>query len=109
MSDNFSNATFEGKVSSSPVTRKTKTDKNVTTFNLFIKHHSDDGSFPKASCIDVEAWDKLAIMSQEKININMEIMVFGQLRQDRWEGKDGKTKSRIKIIANEIRIQEQKQ
>jgi single-strand DNA-binding protein len=104
----FTAATIEGFVTQSPTVRKTKTGKSLCTFSLAIRHYSQPDTEPKVSFMDVETWEKLADMCSERINKGKRILVIGTLRQDRWEGKDGKLQSKIKLIGNKIRFLEEK-
>ncbi len=103
---NYSSATIEGFVTQDPALKKTKTDKQVCTFTLAVNHFSKEDTEPKVSYIEVETWEKLAEICSGNINKGKRVMVIGALRQDRWEGKDGKRQSRIKIVGNEIRFLE---
>lgn len=99
---NYAGATVEGFVTRDPSVRKTKTGKNVCNFSIAINHYSKDDADSKVSYIDVETWEKLAEICSGSITKGKRIMIAGALRQDRWEGKDGRSESRIKIIGNEI-------
>ena len=104
---NYSTATIEGYATHDAVSRTTKTGKNVCSFSLAINHFSRADEEPKVSFVDVETWEKTADYCAKKVTKGKRIMVIGTLRQDRWEGKDGKTQTKIKIIANEVRLIEQ--
>ena len=103
---NYDNVTIEGFATRNPTMRETKTGKTVCTFSLAVNHYSKADSEPIVSFIDVETWEKVAKICGEHITKGKRIFVAGRLRQDRWEGKDGKTQSKIKIIGNEIRFLE---
>lgn len=103
---NNATARIEGFVTHDPTMKKTKTDKCVCTFSVAVNHFSKADAEPKVSYIEVETWEKLAEMCSNNIAKGKRVMVFGSLRQDRWEGKDGKKQSRIKIVGNEIRFLE---
>ncbi len=104
--NNYTTATVEGNVTHAPVLKKTKTGKNVLTFSLAVNHYSADQNEKKVSYIDIETWDKLAEMASKHITRGRRLVVFGTLRQDRWEGTDGKKQSRLKVIGKEIRYLE---
>ncbi len=103
---NFANATIEGFVTHSPTVKQTKTGKSVCTFSIAINHFNKADSEPSVSYVDVETWENLAKICSGNIIKGKRVMVIGALRQDRWEGKDGKTQSKIKIIGNEVRFLE---
>jgi single-strand DNA-binding protein len=60
------------------------------------------------SYIDIETWEKLAEMCGKNIIKGNKIRVIGTLKQDRWEGKDGKTQSKIKLVGKEVRFLDSK-
>jgi len=103
---NNSTARIEGNVTKDPVLRKTKTGKSVCTFSIAVNHYSKNESEPQVSFIEVETWEKVAEMCASNITKGRRLMVIGSLRQDRWEGEDGKLQSRIKILSNEIKFLE---
>jgi single-strand DNA-binding protein len=103
---NYATATIEGFVTQDPALRKTKTDKKVCSFTLAVNHYSKEDMEPRVSYIEVETWEKLAEICSGNITKGKRLMVIGSLRQDRWEGKDGKRQSRIKIVGNEVRFLE---
>ncbi|HQP49188.1 MAG TPA: single-stranded DNA-binding protein [Spirochaetota bacterium] len=101
---NYTAATVEGFVANEPIVRETKTGKAVCTFAVAINHYSDPDSSPKVSYLDVETWQKLAEMCSKNVKKGKRVMVMGGLRQDRWEGKDGRMQSKIILIGKEIRF-----
>jgi len=104
---NYATATVEGFVIREPVTKTTKTGKSVCSFSLAVNHFTKDGSEPGVSYIDVETWEKLAEACSQKIAKGKRVIVIGGLRQDRWEGGDGKTHAKIKLVGSEVRFIEQ--
>ncbi len=103
---NYDIVTIEGRATQDPALKKTKTGKSVCGFSLAVNHYSKDSAETKVSFIDVETWDKLAEICGGNVSKGRRIMVMGSLRQDRWEGEDGKKQSRIKIVAREVRFLE---
>lgn len=100
----YTAATVEGFVTQSPVMRKTKTGKSICSFSLAVRHYAAPDTEPKVSFMDVETWEKLADMCSESVDKGKRLMVIGTLRQDRWEGKDGKPQSKIKLVGSTIRF-----
>lgn len=105
---NYAAATIEGFVTHEPQLKTTKTGKSVCTFSIAVNHYSKSEEPPKVSFIEVETWEKVADLCSKSVSKGKRIMVIGTLRQDRWESEDGKTRSRIKIVGNEIRFLESK-
>ncbi|HNR86782.1 MAG TPA: single-stranded DNA-binding protein [Spirochaetota bacterium] len=103
---NNSSARVEGYVTHEPQLRTTKTGKTICHFSVAMNHYSSPEESPKVSFIDIETWEKLADFCGKSINKGRRVMVFGQLRQDRWEGKDGRIQSKIKVVGREIKFLE---
>src|SRR3990167_4056776 len=61
----------------------------------------------EVSYFDVEGWGAAAENCNKYLTKGSGIIVEGRLRQDRWE-KDGKTQSRVRIIANNIHFMPKK-
>lgn len=99
-------ATIEGNATRDPVLKTTRTGKNICSFSLAVNHFSKEDAEPKVSYIDVDTWDKLAEFCSESVKKGRRVMVMGTLRQERWEGQDGKKQSRIKIVGKEVRFLE---
>lgn len=55
----------------------------------------------EVSYFDVEVWGTMAENCAKYLSKGSGIVVEGRLRQDRWE-KDGKTQTRVRIVANNI-------
>ncbi len=103
---NYTTATIEGHVTHEPIIRETKTGKSICSFSLAVNHFTKSEDKPKVSFIDVETWDKLADICGRNVSKGKRLMVIGRLRQDRWEGEDGKTRSKIKVVGTEVRFLE---
>jgi single-strand DNA-binding protein len=101
---NYTAATIEGNVTHEPVMRSTKTGKAVCTFSVAVNHFSSPDSQPRVSFVDIETWEKVAEICSKRIAKGKKVLIIGTLKQDRWEGKDGKTQSKIKLVGKEIRF-----
>ncbi len=101
---NYTAATIEGNVTHEPVMRSTKSGKSICTFSIAINHYSAPDAQPRVSFIDIETWENVAEICAKNITKGRRVMVIGTLKQDRWEGKDGKTQSKIKLVGKEIRF-----
>lgn len=106
MAMSLNTSTLEGFVTQPPVYRQTKTGKNVCSFTLAVKHFSPGTTEQQVSFFDIETWEKLAELCSRTIDKGKRVMVLGAMRQDRWEGPDGKKHSRIKLVGREVRFLE---
>ena len=105
---NFATATIEGNVTKDPESRITKNGKKLCTFCIAVNHYTKNDNNPQVSYIDVDTWENLADYCSKTIIKGKKVLVVGDLKQERWEGADGKNRSRIKIIGKEIRFIETK-
>ncbi len=58
----------------------------------------------EVSYFDISAWGKLAEVCATYLKKGKKIIVSGKLKQSRWKAEDGKSKSAIKIIAQDIKF-----
>jgi len=99
---NVDNMTIEGFVTHDPMMKKTKTGKNVCNFSIAVQHGESDGGEHNVSFFDVETWEKTAADCAERIKKGRRVLVFGSLRQDRWQDPEGAPRSKVKIIGSHI-------
>lgn len=58
----------------------------------------------EASFFNLTLWDKQAESLKQYLVKGTQVAVQGELRQDRWEGKDGQKQSKIQIAVNGIQL-----
>jgi single-strand DNA-binding protein len=95
---------IEGSLVRDPLFRTTAKGTALCTFaiatNRFFKQ---EGNLEKeTNFFEVEAWAILAEKSRSYGHKGRGVRVVGRLRQNRWTDTDGKTKSRIYIVAEHI-------
>lgn len=100
---NSTNTTLEGFVTQDPVMKQTKSGKSVSNFGIACRHYPSGSDEARVSFYDVECWEGLAKVVSEKVKKGKRLMIFGYLKQDRWEGSDGKNRSKVVVVANTIR------
>ncbi len=54
------------------------------------------------SYFEIQTWAKLAEICAEYLKKGRSVRIVGRLKQDRWKGNDGKSKSKIYIIADHV-------
>ncbi len=69
--------------------------------NRWYKSRNNEG-VSEVSYFDVEAYGKLAEYCSKKIEKGLGMRVVGRLKQARWKDKDGKTQSKVYVIAEHI-------
>lgn len=58
----------------------------------------------RPSYFDVTVWGKYGESVAKYLVKGREVLVQGKLRQDRWQGSDGKTQSRINVISENLEL-----
>jgi len=64
-------------------------------------YSSNSEKVNEVSYFDIEVWGVVAENCSKYLTKGRGIIVEGRLKQDRWE-KDGKTQSRVRIVANNV-------
>jgi len=82
------------------------TPKGITVCNFSIASNrffkQDSGLEKEVSFFNVQAWSKLAETASSLGRKGRGVRVVGRLKQDRWQGVDGKPQSRVTIVAEHI-------
>ena len=95
-----------GNLTKDPELKYTSSGIAIVNFSLAVNKKTGKGDDKKeiVSFFDVEAWDKKAEICSEYLTKGSPVLVVGELKQERWEGEDGKPHSRIKIIVNNFQF-----
>lgn len=98
-----------GNLTRDPELKYTPSGKTVCSLSLANNRvYTKNGEkTTEVSYFDVEVWGAAAENCSKYLTKGSGIIVEGRLRQDRWE-KDGKTQSRVRIIANNIHFMPKK-
>lgn len=95
---------IEGNLVRDPETKTLSTGSQVCNFsvasNRFYKQN--DELEKEVSYFDVEAWSRLGQSCATNLTKGRGVRVVGRLKQDRWTDAEGKTKSRVKIVAEHV-------
>jgi len=95
---------LEGNLVRDPEAKTLATGSQVCNFsvasNRFFK--TNEALEKEVSFFDVEAWAKLGQTCADTLRKGRGVRVVGRLKQDRWTDPEGKTKSRIKIVAEHV-------
>jgi single-strand DNA-binding protein len=76
----------------------------LCTFSIATnRFYKQEGTMEKeTSYFDVESWTKLAEKSRMYGHKGRGVRVVGRLRQNRWTDTDGKTRTRVFIVAEHL-------
>jgi single-strand DNA-binding protein len=102
--NNLNSILIEGNLVRDAETRTTPKGTMVCNFpiasNRFYKQES--GLEKEVSFFNVQAWSKLAEAAINHGRKGRGVRVVGRLKQDRWQGSEGKVQSRVIIVAEHI-------
>lgn len=96
---------LEGNIMRVPEIRETAGHNRLAVFSVAVNryHKKADGTFEQeVSYFDVEAWGTLAESIKKKAKKGVGCRIIGWLRQDRWKSSDGKSFSKVYVIADHI-------
>ena len=96
---------LKGRVCKDPDLRMTTTGKQVLTFTLaYNTLQKTDNEGSHSNFILVEVWDKTAEIFHPLLVKGLEILVHGNIVQNRWKDDNGKVRSNYKFCADTILI-----
>jgi single-strand DNA-binding protein len=102
--NNLNSILIEGNLVRDVEVRSTPKGTSTCTFtiatNRFFKQET--GMEKEVSYFKVETWAKLAEIVGNSGQKGRAVKVVGRLRQDRWQGTDGKPQSKVVIVAEHI-------
>lgn len=99
---------ISGRIASD-IEKKTVKEQTVISFTLIFETlRKTDKEGSHANFIQVELWGKMAELFYPLLGKGIEIMVTGELFQQRWVGTDGKKAQKYSISAQALAISDQK-
>lgn len=95
---------LEGNLVKDPESKTLAAGAQVCNFTVASDrfYHQNDGMEKEVSYFDVEAWAKLGLACSQNLKKGRGVRVVGRLKQDRWTDSEGKTKSRVMIVAEHV-------
>jgi len=105
--NNLNSILIEGNLVRDPLLRSTTKGTQVCSMRLasnrYFKHDSKSDNIEKeVSFFDVESWSRLAEACYSKGHKGRGVRVVGRLKEDRWNSPDGKSHSRVSIVAEHV-------
>jgi single-strand DNA-binding protein len=95
-----------GNLTRDPELRYTPQGTAVCAFALALNHsytNKQTGQkVDEVTFVDVDAWGRTAEICAEYLKKGRSAFVEGRLKQDKWEGQDGKKMSKIKVVAERV-------
>ena len=96
---------IEGNVVHVPEIKETANHSKLATFSMAVNRYfkKTDGTFEQeVSYFDVNAWGTLAETVEKKAVKGIGCRVAGRLKQDRWKDSEGRTQSKVCIVAEHV-------
>ncbi|MDW8294038.1 MAG: single-stranded DNA-binding protein [Aquificaceae bacterium] len=95
-----------GRLIKDPVIKYLPSRTQVAEFVLAYnrRYLSGDTWKEESHFFDVKAYGKLAEGIGSRISKGYMVLVEGRLTQDKWTDKEGNTQSRVRIVADSVRI-----
>ena len=104
--NNLNSILIEGNLVRDPMLRSTQKGTQVCNMTLasnrYFKQDSSSGYEKEVSFFDVETWSKLAQACYERGKKGRGVRVVGRLKQSRWNDTDGKSRSKISVVAEHV-------
>lgn len=96
---------IEGNLCNKPEIKDTVKKSKLATFSMAVNRYykKSDGTFEQeVSYFDVEAWGNLVESVGKNASKGCGCRVVGRLKQDRWKDGNGKSFSKVSIVAEHI-------
>jgi single-strand DNA-binding protein len=102
--NNLNSILIEGNLVRDPQLRTTPKGTPVCTFTVASNRYYrlDSGMEREVSFFEVQTWGKLAESIYTQGRKGRGVRVVGRLKQERWNGSDGKSHSKITIVAEHV-------
>ncbi|MCL2243717.1 MAG: single-stranded DNA-binding protein [Treponema sp.] len=102
--NNLNSILIEGNLVKDPLLRSTPKGTHVCIMSLASnRYYKHDSNFQKeVSFFEIESWSRLAEACYNKGRKGRGVRIIGRLKQDRWNGADGRPHSKISIIAEQV-------
>lgn len=109
MLNNLNSVLLEGNLVRDPELSYTAAGKPVCRFSVASNRFYKQGeeTQKEVSFFDVTTWAKLAEVCNEYLTKGRGVRVVGRLKQDRWQDAEGRTRSRVQIVAEHVEFKPQ--
>jgi single-strand DNA-binding protein len=94
-----------GRLTRDPEVKFLPSGMQVTSLSIAVNRNfkDKDGEWrEEASFFDVETFGKIAERAGTQLSKGYQILIEGELKQDRWESPSGEKRSKVKIVAYRI-------
>lgn len=102
---NFNMVTIAGNITSDLEVKYMPNGRAVTEFSVAINNsykNKDGEEVKETNFIRVTMYGKIVELMKENIGKGSPVVIVGKLKQQRWEGSDGKQKEKILVVGEKI-------
>lgn len=101
---------LEGNLVRDPESKTLSTGTQVTNFTVASDrfYKQNENLEKEVSYFDVEAWARLGLACAQNLKKGRGVRVVGRLKQDRWQDTEGKSRSRVLVVAEHVEFKPQK-
>lgn len=92
-----------GNLTRDPELRQISNDNAVTDFGIAVNRRGMNGK-DEVLFIDITCWGKTAENCAKFLHKGSNVAIKGRLVMEQWTGKDGTTKSKLKVTATEVQF-----
>lgn len=106
MSFTINTVTLGGNLTRDPELRQAG-ESQVCSFALAVnrKYRDRSGELQEdVTFVDVECWGRSGEIVGQYLSKGAPLAVTGEIRQDRWEDKDGNKRSKLKVVARSVHL-----
>lgn len=102
--NNLNSILLEGNLVRDPELKYTEKGTAVCHFSVASNRYfkQDDEKQEEVSYFDITVWSRLGEVCNEYLTKGRGVRVVGRLKQDRWEDNEGKTRSKVHVIAEHV-------
>ncbi|MBA2480561.1 MAG: single-stranded DNA-binding protein [Planctomycetes bacterium] len=99
--------TVAGNLTRNPDVKMLANDRSVANFSIAVNRRyktADGESKEEATFLDCEAWGRIAELIGQYLIKGSNCYVEGRLKLDQWDDKDGRKRSRVKIMVENVQF-----
>ncbi|MBW8003771.1 MAG: single-stranded DNA-binding protein [Planctomycetes bacterium] len=102
--NNLNSILLEGNLVKDPELSYSSKGTPVCNFSVASNRYYKQGdeTNEEVSYFDVTTWSRLAEVCNEYLTKGRGVRIVGRLKQDRWDDQEGKTRSKVHIVAEHV-------
>ena len=102
--NNLNSILVEGNLTKDPVFTENSKGTSICSFTIATnRYYKQEEEYQnEVSYLDIETWAKLAEACRDHLTKGRGVRVVGRVKQDRWLDQEGKSRSKVKIVAEHV-------